>query len=136
MTNKVPILATCAAALCPPLLGLGAYFANAEANTPPSTDGFLDGIGYAISVALVAPVALTGLLTGVGLALRTRAPRTGFGLVSAGWQSRALRCSRLGGRSRSGGLQSRRSRRPLSEAPSLPSKTLAEATLSSLFGQT
>lgn len=82
MTNKVPILATCAAVLCLPLLG--AYIANAEANTPASADGFMDNIGYTVAVALVAPVVLTGLLTGGGLALRSRAPRSGFGLVVAG----------------------------------------------------
>lgn len=82
--TKTSVLAAGAAVLCLPLVVLSVYIAVSEASTPDYPDAYIGNVGYLVAAILAVPVALTGLLAGIGWAVRRRAPRAAFGLVIAG----------------------------------------------------
>jgi hypothetical protein len=82
------VLALLGGTLAVALLGVAGWFVwdthSFIANAGPNEDIGLAGLGYLLAAVVAVPGVLTGLLSGVGYALRRRAQRVAQGLAVAG----------------------------------------------------
>jgi hypothetical protein len=86
--SRIGVLALLGGTLAMALLGVAGWFLwdthSFIADAGPNEDQSLAGLGYLVAAAVAVPGVLTGLLSGVGYALRLRARRVATGLAVAG----------------------------------------------------
>jgi hypothetical protein len=86
--SRIGVLALLGGTIAVALLGVAGWFLwdtrSFIADAGPNEDRGLAGLGYLVAAAVAVPGVLTGLLSGVGYALRHRARRVAKGLAVAG----------------------------------------------------